>query len=287
MEKQGNVEIKRLILAKMLYLHGYSHAADEDIVSRMLAIHHFDNAIELALRCMATRQGIQSDKKQLYFEDLLERTGNVPLKEQMKGLHRVRNAVQHQGDVPSSETVRKYESYAEDFLRTICQDEFRVPFDELYLSVLIEKEILRERMLKAEEAFSKGDFRTCIELCDETLISATFDETGVFEAAGMLTGYWGASEELRLVLEQGYLEKYRDKEYFELARELRGAIMQLGQAATGMQFLGEYRIDFLKHRRVVENLGDASGEELKNDARFSLSFVMGLILKWQEEGVLS
>lgn len=286
MEKQKNLEIKRLILAKMLYLHGCSHASHKDTVSRMLTIHHFDNAIELALRCIATQQGIQQDKKQLYFEDLLERIRNVPLKEQMKGLHRVRNAVQHQGDIPSIEVVTKYRGYAEDFLRTICRDEFGVPYEELSLSTLIGKENLKKQMLEAEEAFGRGEFKVCIELCDEALMLATFDEAGIFQTAGILTGYWGASEELRLVLGQEYPEKYKDKDYFELVRELRGAILQLGQATTGMQFLDEHRMDFLKHRQIVENLGDISDEELKNKAQFSLNFVTSLILKWQEEGVL-
>ena len=102
----------------------------------------------------------------------------------------------------------------------------------------------------------------------------------------MLTGYWGASEELKMVLEPEYLEKYREKDYFELAKELRGAILQWGQATTAMQFLDEYRMDFLKHRQIVENLENFSDKELKNNAEFSLNFVTSLILKWQGEGIL-
>lgn len=179
MEEQKNSEIRRLILAKMLYLHGCSHASREDTVSRMLAIHHFDNAIEMALRCAATKQGIQTEKKQLYFEDLLQKINSLPLKEQMRGLHRARNAVQHQGDIPSMDTVTKYRSYAEDFLRVICRDVFRVPYEELFLSTLIEKENLRKQILRAEEAFGRGEFRLCIELCDDALVSATFDEANI------------------------------------------------------------------------------------------------------------
>jgi len=101
-----------------------------------------------------------------------------------------------------------------------------------------------------------------------------------FQTAGMLTGYWGASEGLKMVLGQEYLEKYRGKEYFELAKERRGAILQLGQATAGMQFLDEYRMDFLKHRQIVGHLEGLSDEELKNNAECSLNFVISLILKW-------
>jgi hypothetical protein len=283
MEKQKNSEIRRLVLAKMLYLHGCTHASRKDTVSRMLAIHHFDNAVEMVLRCVATKRGTKSRKKQLYFEELLEEIDDVPLKEQMSGLHRVRNAVQHQGDIPSTESVIKYRGHAEDFFKEVCREIFGVPYEELLLSELIENENLRRQLLKAEEAFGKEEYQRCIELCDEALRSATFEEADIFLNAGLLTGYWGASEELRAVLKQDYLEKYRGKDYFELARELRGAILQLGQATAGMQFLDEYRMDFLKHRQIVGNLEDLSDEELKNNAERSLNFVISLTLKWQEE----
>ena len=160
-----------------------------------------------------------------------------------------------------------------------------MPYEELFLSQLIENENLKRQLLKVEEAFEKEDYKTCIGLCDEALVSATFEEADIFLNAGMLTGYWGASEELRTVLKQDYLEKYRGKDYFELARELRGAILQWGQATTGMQFLDEYRMDFLKHRQIVEALEELSDEALKESAEFSLNFVTNLVLKWQGEGL--
>jgi hypothetical protein len=286
MEEKGNSEIRRLVLAKMLHLHGCTHAERRDTVSRMLAIPHFDNAVEMVLRCAATKRGTKSGKKQLYFEDLLQEIEGVPLKEQMRSLHRVRNGVQHQGDIPSMESVIKYRGYTEDFFREVCGEIFSVPYEELFLSQLIENENLRQQLLKAEEAFGKEEYQRCIELCDEALMSAAFEEADIFLNAGLLTGYWGASEELQTVLKQDYLEKYRGKDYFELARELRGAIIQWGQATTGIQFLDEYRMDFLKHRRIVEALEELSGEALKESAEFSLNFVTSLILKWQEEGTL-
>jgi len=274
------------VLAKMLYLHGCTHASRKDSVSRMLAIHHFDNAIEMVLRCAATAQGSKSGKKQLYFEDLLEEVDEMPLKGQLRGLHRVRNAVQHQGDIPSMESVIKYRGYTEDFFAEVCRGMFGVPYEELFVSQLIENGKLRQQLLQAEEAFGKEEYKRCVELCDEALMSATFDEADIFLNAGLLTGYWGASDELRIVLKQDSLEKYKGKDYFELARELYSAILQLGQTTTGMQFLDEYRMDFLKHRRIVEALEDLPDEELKEKAEFSLNFVTSLILKWQEEGLV-
>ncbi len=288
MEKKNNLEIRRLALAKMIYLHGCSHSSNKDNVSRMLAIHHFDNAIEIALRCAITKLGIKpkQKKKQLYIEELIEEINSLPLKEQVIGLHRVRNAVQHQGDIPSLESVIKYKGYTQEFFIAICRGIFNVVYEKLFLSSLIENNNLRKKLLEAEEAFGREEYKLCIKLCDNVLISATFQEADIFHTAGMLTGYWGASEELKMVLSQEFIQKYKDKDYFELARELRGAILQWGQATTGMQFLDEYRMDFLKHRQTVDSLEDFTNDEHYDNAQFSLNFVTSLILKWQEKGML-
>lgn len=58
----------------------------------------------------------------------------------------------------------------------------------------------------------------------------------------------------------------------------------MGQAVTGMQFLDQYRTEFLKHRQVIETLEDLSDKELKDSAESSLDFVTNLILKWEKEG---
>jgi hypothetical protein len=64
-----------------------------------------------------------------------------------------------------------------------------VPYEELFLSQLIENGNLRRQLLQAEQAFRKEEYKSCIALCDEVLMSATFDEANIFLNAGLLTGY--------------------------------------------------------------------------------------------------
>lgn len=289
--EKTNSEITRLVLAKKLYLHGCRHASGKDLVSLMLAAHHFDNAVEMVLKCVATNRGVvTTSKRDLGFKDLwgeIEKQGTtLPLKDQMFALRDVRNIVQHQGDIPSPESVLKYKAYVEDFFRDVSNSVFGVLYEHLFLSVLIADERLREHLLSAEKAFESAEYMQCVILCDEAVVSATFDQADIIGTAGVLTRHWGGSEELVKVISSDYAERYKGKDFYEVAKDLSRAMLQLGQASTAMQFLDEYRADFLRHRQIMERLAHLSNDELRNAADVSLNFATSLILKWQEEGML-
>ena len=284
-------ELRKLILAKSVFLHGCIHANAKDEVSRMLAIHHFDFAVEMILRCIATKYNIVSSSRQeFHFKDLwneiVRKDVKLPLKSRMFELHDVRNLVQHAGVIPSFEDVTMFKGYVETFLEDIIKREFNISFDELSLAQLIENVELRRVMRRAEELFKEGNYKKCILECDKALIKATFDIADIFGKAGMLTGYFGAGDELKNVISKGYAEKYKGKEFYALAKDLSKAILQVAQAATGMQFFDEFRVRFLVFRELINNLEVIREEELKEKARFSLNFVTELILKWQEEGMI-
>ena len=285
--KKKNNLIKRLVLAKKLYLHGCYHAKEIDQISRMLAIHHFDNAVEIVLKCIATKQGIEPERKYFSFEELLDKIKDLPLKEEIRNLHSLRNHVQHSGDVPSIEPVIKYKGYVEDFFRKVCERFFPLPYEELRLASLIENENLKEKVTSAEEAFEKERYRECIELCNNAFIAAVNEEFDLPYKAGLLTGLWGGAEDLAKVIDENYAKKYqREPLLYELAKDLSKAIRQLGKGVSTMQFLDEYKMDFLNHMETVKNLTVIPESELKDRALLSLNFITDVILKWQEEGIL-
>ncbi|MEM2175242.1 MAG: hypothetical protein QXI58_06450 [Candidatus Micrarchaeia archaeon] len=286
MSEISESEHKKLILAKSFFIHECVHANAKDEISRMLAIHHFDNTVEMVLKCIALKRKIKPKGKFFYFEELLERIPNLPLKEQIIGLHNLRNMIQHHGDIPDFESVIKYKGYTEDFLKEVFKTEFEISFDELTRGALISDTELREIVQKAEKAFENEKYKECIELSEEALIKATFYIGNIFRKAGLLTGYFGAREELKNVINEGYAEKYKEESFYALAKELSKAIFQLGMATTAMQFFDEYKSKFLKHREIINNLEKTSEKKLKEKARFSLEFIIGLIIKWQEEGVI-
>ena len=48
----GDGHLRRLILAKMMFVHGLYHSGLGDQMSRMVSMHHFDNANEIILRLL-------------------------------------------------------------------------------------------------------------------------------------------------------------------------------------------------------------------------------------------
>ena len=287
-KKLGEVDLKILVLAKAMYLRGCSFVNNKDEISRMLAIHTFDNAIEIVLKLLAKIRNIVPTKKDRWeFYDLLEKTyKDGVLKIQISELHQQRNQVHHAGDIPASETVIKYLAHTEDFFKDVCQKEFGVPYQELSLASLITNTDLRDLFKKAAQLFEEQKYKESIGYSEDVFCKTVFDVADIFSKAGILTGYFKGGDELGEIIKDDYAEKYKNSVHYEFAKEISKAFLQLGMSTTAMQFFDEYRIDFLRHRKRVENLDQIPKENLKDEVGESLNFVLNIILKWQEEKIL-
>jgi hypothetical protein len=292
---QAAVENRRLLYAKMLFNHGYEHSTSGTGIGRMIAVHNFHNAIEIILKSIAIKYGIHTRKNiDLRFKDLWNEinmllssrceNAELPFKDPIFGLCELRNRVQHHGDEPSERDTQKYSYYAENFIRHVLKDFFEMDYDCLFISSLIEDEKIRDEVMEAEKALERRDFRKCIELCNEALESTI---NNVFHPAGWMAAYFGFEREFFDIVDGRIPEKYKDRDFHEFAEEICKAILQLGQASTSMQFLGDYRMDFLKHRQIFESMEFLSDKKLEESARFSMNFVINIILKWQEDGIFT
>jgi len=288
-KKLGKIDLRILILAKTMYIRGGGFARNKDEIGKMLAIHTFDNAVEMVLKLLARVKNIspQKGKERWEFYDLLKNVyGDGVFKDQIDALHQQRNRVHHAGDIPSAETIIKYQIHVEDFIKDVCQKELNTSYEELSLASLIINTELQELFKKAEQSFEEEKYKESIEYFEDVFCKAIFDVANIFSRAGMLTGYFKGGNELGEIVRDDYAEKYKSKDYYELSKELGKAILQLGQATTTMQFFGGYKIDFLQHRKRVENLNQIQKESLKDESLQSLNFVLNIILKWQEEKIL-
>lgn len=292
MVTSSDLEIKKLVLAKKLFLHGCDHASGKDEISRMFAIHHFDNAVEFILKCSADKVNINlNDQKYRDFpplcNEIFKKYNKLQNKRQILDQHTLRNQIQHSGTIPSTENILTFKVITQEFFKTACREIFHMNYDDLYLSQLIENTELKELAFKAEKAFNDGDFTNCITLCDEILEKTVFEHADILGKAGFLTGFWSFSNDLSEVFNENYSKKYENEPFYQPVKELSQAIFRLGMSSTGMQFLDEYKIDFLKFRDIVNKRDESEEMPLKDDVEFSLNFVINLLLKWQVQKIIN
>ena len=286
-KKIGETDLKILVLAKAMFVRGCDFAQNKDEISRMLAIHTFDNVVEMILNLVAEDDKLSKDGRKINFHNLLDASGlDGTTKNQLSGLHDQRNPVQHHADIPDHETIIKYRAYTEDFLKMILKDRFNLLYEDISLALLIKNNALSELVKSAEKTFLEKDYKEVMNLCEEVLIKATFSVGDIFRKAGLLTAYFKGGDDFGEVIKDNYAERYKGKDYYEFAKQISKAFLQLGQATTAMQFFIDHRIAFLEHRRRVENLATIPEAKLKEETGASLDFVINLILKWQEEKIL-
>jgi len=285
--------LRRLVIAKMMFVHGLQHASLRDQTSRMLSIHHFDWANEIILRLLAdmSEEHYSEDKFNSILESAAEayqaKTGRATLPDQNEivELHKIRNRTQHGATIVDMETVDRFNRVTESFLSTVVQTVFGKTLAQVSLASLILDEKLAAVVQQAEQRFDDGDFKGCIEACEEALTTASFDTAEIEGKAGMLTSYMGSKSIGKMLDKETFLRKYRGASR-KLAEDFREAILDLGRATTTMQFFDTYRGAFLDHQNTMASLNRLNQDELRQRALSSLDFVTNLILKWQAEGIL-
>ena len=237
-------EKMRLILVRALFLRGCVHADESNKISRMTAIHLFDNSVEMALKVIASKRGISPDGKYFFFEELLGKIQGLPLEQQMKDLHIQRNIIQHVGDIPDLETVTKYEGLAREFLAAITESEFGLSFGKLSVASMIEDPKLRGLLENAQNSFETGTVEGYIESI--TLCRGALDNA--ISRIGIISGNRG-----------------QHTTFFPY------------------EFLGKFKPSFRRFRDIVARANRIPQDRLRHEAEFSVQFVTDLILKWQEE----
>ena len=266
---------RRLIYIKKLYLHGHEHIPYQTEFDRMIAIHHLDNAIELLLKCVATKLGISFRSQYVRFPELWnainERTPLTKKTEIFK-LHNFRSNVQHWGISPfSTEVVNRFDVYVSDFIREVMKQVFKTDFEELFMSSLVEDETLRKILTTAEKAFERGNYKKCIRFAD-----AAFNRALQQQREESRFFVYSVKEEIREIADIAYTlalgvnyidyKKYKKfsprAEWHEREQNVRYPV----------PFWETY--DSEKAKELKEKMYS------RENALFNLNFVLECILKW-------
>jgi len=168
-----NVTRRRLVYVKRLHMHAQEHILHGTEFDRMIAVHHFDNAIELLLKCVANEYEISlGDPLRLTFYDLWSKvskeykqrlSSELPKKTEIFQLHRIRSDVQHWGTSPFSlEFIEDLNEYTQDLIPTILTSVFGLEYNELFLSSLVKDARIRTLLTDAERYFTNEKWKEAI-----------------------------------------------------------------------------------------------------------------------------
>lgn len=283
-------EKSRLILIKFLFEHGKQHASSNFSMDRMIAIHNFDNAIEWLLKSLALKLEISiflsKEKRYLSFyelckeiEDKIDKT--LPFKDEILGLHDLRNKIQHYANVPSSEDIKRYNFFTEKFIKNVLEDYFKINYDELSFVSLIDNKQIREGFLKAEELAKRKKYKKCIAYCWKVFSFVTWEEpANVGFRGGELSAFFGAGEELINLIHKDYIEVTYPNN--QLAMEIGRALNQLCLISTSLHFLTlPQKMEFLRIHDIT-----TKKKVSKKDAQDTLNFMVDVILSWEQAEVI-
>jgi len=167
--KVDDLTLKKLLYAKQFYIHGEQHARQpQNPFNRMIALHHFHIAIEIAIKAVFCR--LFPDEKVGYkqFNTLVKKIQPQCVwitdswKEFLERLNDRRNDVQHATEVLASEHMTEYQVHTKDYLDLCFLEEFEVNFDALDLVDGVSDSKLRDVLIWSKELICMGKYKDSV-----------------------------------------------------------------------------------------------------------------------------
>lgn len=306
---------KKLLYAKQFYLHGEKHARAKNPVDRMIAVHHFHIAAEIALKAAYMIIDPSVDLMNVSFPKVKEEVKNryewlVDFNVFLNDLNSVRNKTQHKAEVVAPEDVPDYQMRTWNFLSEFFRRVFGVSYEELDIADRIDDERLKQVLMWARElidlenyqesvAYSKGAYEIALKAFDKRFQNLEFLGRQVDSRLRLrLTGRYAAAIRDHNVsaFKDDFLEFYSQTVRFleDFTKENLKTLKSI--VATGDYGNWQDRNQFYNIRPNV--VWNAAGgltylpiinerpeiEPQKKDANWIREFVIGAIIDWQERG---
>lgn len=171
---------KRLLISKQFYEHGKLHSFEKTALDRQIAIHHFDISIEIVLKNILLKYKIRAPNElNINFNNLWKDINNfsgfknrrilLPYESQIKNQRNLRNGIQHNTSIPSSEDVETCRGASRAFLEEVFKIYFDEDYEKISLIELVENEWIKEKLKQAEEEIDNDNYGQCILLCYSAL----------------------------------------------------------------------------------------------------------------------
>jgi hypothetical protein len=169
----NRILFRRLLLAKELFLHGLDHSKRPGALNKMIAVHNFHNAVEVALRSILLKYEIRAEKHlNIEFEAMLneidkhqvfkDRELKLPYRQELRNLNQIRNLVQHHAIEPESTTLDDLRVFTRRALEMICESYFQINFQSLTPLDMVDDDDLRNLLCVSFSALDKKQLKDAL-----------------------------------------------------------------------------------------------------------------------------
>jgi len=170
---------RRLTIAKELYLHGYFHSMRRSISDLILSILNFDFCAETIVKTVLVDLGVKIDRQKGGFKtfeelisDLRRNFPSLNYVEEVVSLHKLRNDVQHHGNIPSEQEVSRHKTTVRLIFDEVCQKVYNsaTSYDDISLALFIKSENEKIILKEMEKAFQNSSYSDSIYYCKQAAI---------------------------------------------------------------------------------------------------------------------
>ena len=275
--EKSKITIRRLLLAKQMFSHGLEHSLITSPLSKMIAIHNFHNAIEIALRAIFLHFEIRPEKElNIGFENMLGEIDKypefkakgvkLPYRQEMRNLNQVRNLVQHHANEPANSTIEDMKVFSRRFLIKVFANFWGCDFDTLNSLDLISDTNAKKLLSLSSEEMIKRDYKKAL-----TLIETTF-----YWASRNLFNFLPTNTQYHHSVEFSHLSDFSRK----LVGVLKDVKSDSNEHFSGLRFRSSHGIGngFKELDRFAEQLGGSLKRVQDTSVYFAALFTSGVNL---------
>lgn len=276
--------IRRLLLAKQLYLHGLDHTNRAGALNKMIGVHNFHNAIEITLRSIFLHHEIRPEKQlNIEFEVMLGEIDKfpkfqaddirLPYRQELRNLNQLRNLVQHHAVEPETSTMEYWRVFTKRFLEKSFDTYFGVDFESISALDMIQNECLRKLLELSQTKLQENCYSHSIAFADVALSTAR----------SALLKLLPKVEIPRSFVEGSFVD------FSDFNKELSKLTEYAIVLSSGVS-IADYRRYFLIREKVHYIFGDVprASHEIdidENSVRWAINFVIDTVVDWQYLGL--
>ena len=281
-------------MSKQLYLHGLEHAETNGELNKMIAVHNFHNAIEIALKAILLTYDIRGEKQlNIEFEVMLNQIDNhndfkaenikLPYRQELRNLNILRNLVQHHVVEPEASNMDDWKVFTKRFLIKSLKQYFEIDFDTISSADFIIDSKLKQLLKLAEDFLINKDYLKAVFFAKLAFISAS-DSIIKFlpDKNQKIYHHWAGNE-----IEEFIGLFYREID--DVHAKIDDVYNHTALLSTGISLADKQKFERLTpeitfgYARI--SLSQASSNPTAEDARWLVNFVVKAFTNWQLQGM--